>query len=389
MAFITKVRTTRWVLPDQAKPKSQWQRATKSTEGAVKITDVAEAYTIVDKSTRPITRINTGYTRKDLAEQALAEYRNAKQYGAAGAVDPKALKSTPIGEHVTAYLAHCKKEGQVDLDGKKRILETVIQVAGMATLADFTPDRVDRYLTAMTQANRTVMKHRSKLHSFAAWLVAKKKLARNPVVHAVRPKDKAKRQPRAFTADELSRLFQAARTGPLEMGMVNKGGRPRRDGTRPGPSPAELSDETRAALALLGRERELCYRTVATLGLRRGEATALTVYDLNLGGPTPFVKLAAFNPLTGDQDVKTANPLILPVVPALAEELRKWVQDTGKQPGDPLFRVPALRTFKRDMKGAGIPYQDARGRTADFHSLRRSTGTMLAIANVPPKEAQT
>lgn len=388
MAFITKVRITRWVQPDPTKPKARWKRSTKSTPGAVKITDLAETYTIVDKSTNPPTRINTKLTRKELAEEALDEYEDAKEYGAVGAVNPKALKAAPVGDHVAAYLAHCQKEGQVDLDGKKRILETALRVAGIATLADFTADRVDRYLTGMTQANRTVMKHRSKLHSFAAWLVRKKKLARNPVTNALRPKDAPKRQPRAFTADELSRIFQAARTGPLAMGAVNKGGRPRRDGTRPGPSPVELTDEARAALALLGRERELCYRTVATLGLRRGEAKALTVYDLKLDGPAPFVRLAAFDPATGDQAVKTANDLILPVVPTLAEELRQWVADAGKQPGDPVFAVPTLRTFKKDMKRAGVPYKDARGRTADFHSLRRSTGTMLAIANVPPKEAQ-
>lgn len=389
MAFITKVRTTRWVQPDPTKPKAQWRRASKDMPGAVKITDVAETYSIVDKSTRPVTRINTGFTRKELADQALTEYKDAKQYGAAGAVNPKALKAAPIADHVAAYLEQCKKAGQVDLDGKKRILETVIRVAGIATLADFTPDRVDSYLTAMTQANRTVMKHRSKMHSFAAWLVRKKKLARNPVTNALRPKDAPKRQPRAFTADELSRIFQAARTGPLATGVVNKGGRPRRDGTRPGPSPAKLTDETRDTLALLGRERELCYRTVATLGLRRGEAKALKVYDLKLDGPAPFVRLAAFNPSSGVQDVKTAKNLILPVVPTLAEELRQWVKDTGRQPGDPLFSVPTLRTFKADMERGGVPYKDARGRTADFHSLRRSTGTMLAVANVPPKEAQS
>ena len=389
MAFITKVRTTRWVQPDPTKPKSQWRRASSATPGAVKVTDVAETYTIVDKSTRPMTRVNTGFTRKEHADQALTEYRDAQQYGAAGAVNPKALKATPIAEHVAAYLVHCKKEGQVDVGGKRCILETAIRVVGVATLADFTLDRVDRYLTAMTQASRTVIKHRSKLHSFAGWLVTKKKLARNPVTHAVRPKDTPKRQPRAFTPDELARIFQSARTGPLTTGAVNRGGRPRSDGTRPGPWPAKLSVETGAALALLGRERELCYRTVATLGLRRGEATALKVYDLKLDGPTPFVRLAAFNPSTGVQDVKNENALILPVVPKLAEELRQWVKDTGKQAGDPVFRVPCLKTFKGDMKRAGVPYRDARGRTADFHSLRRSTGTMLAVANVPPKEAQS
>lgn len=53
MPFITKARITRWVQPDPAKPKSKWKRVTKGTPGAVKVTDVAETYTIVDESTSP------------------------------------------------------------------------------------------------------------------------------------------------------------------------------------------------------------------------------------------------------------------------------------------------------------------------------------------------
>ena len=34
-----------------------------------------------------------------------------------------------------------------------------------------------------------------------------------------------------------------------------------------------------------------------------------------------------------------------------------------------------LRRFKRDLKGAGIPYKNAQGRIADFHALSRVTPT--------------
>ena len=42
-----------------------------------------------------------------------------------------------------------------------------------------------------------------------------------------------------------------------------------------------------------------------------------------------------------------------------------------------------------DLQAAGIPYVDESGRFADFHSLRHTTGTLLASANVHPKVAQS
>jgi hypothetical protein len=46
----------------------------------------------------------------------------------------------------------------------------------------------------------------------------------------------------------------------------------------------------------------------------------------------------------------------------------------------PLFRVPTslLRVLNRDLRAAGIPKQDERGRTVDVHALRRTFGTHLS-----------
>ena len=176
----------------------------------------------------------------------------------------------------------------------------------------------------------------------------------------------------------------------FEMTAVTAGSLLDSVGIRPGDIVADVNGAPLrevASLSLLLTDLRVAKH--ATLGLRRGEAKAMKVYDLKLDGPAPFVRLAAFDPSTGDQEVKNGDDLILPVVANLAAELRQWVADTGKQPADPVFAVPTLRTFKKDMKRAGVPYKDARGKTADFHSLRRSTGTMLAVANVPAKEAQS
>jgi hypothetical protein len=38
--------------------------------------------------------------------------------------------------------------------------------------------------------------------------------------------------------------------------------------------------------------------------------------------------------------------------------------------------------FRADLEAAGIPYVDAKGEYADFHSLRKTFGTMLTLAGV-------
>src|SRR5262249_19546597 len=55
-----------------------------------------------------------------------------------------------------------------------------------------------------------------------------------------------------------------------------------------------------------------------------------------------------------------------------------------------LFRVPAglLRIFNHDLKMAGIPKKDERGRTLDVHALRTTLASLMNKAGVAPRTAQ-
>jgi hypothetical protein len=46
-----------------------------------------------------------------------------------------------------------------------------------------------------------------------------------------------------------------------------------------------------------------------------------------------------------------------------------------------------METLKADLKAANIPFVDAKGRRADFHSLRHTLATNLALAGVAPRVA--
>lgn len=56
-----------------------------------------------------------------------------------------------------------------------------------------------------------------------------------------------------------------------------------------------------------------------------------------------------------------------------------------------MFKVPEKTAdmLKADLEVAKIPYVDDAGRYADFHSLRHSTGSLLAASGVHPKVVQS
>jgi hypothetical protein len=81
----------------------------------------------------------------------------------------------------------------------------------------------------------------------------------------------------------------------------------------------------------------------------------------------------------------------VPLRPELAAALRPFL--ATKVAAAPAFRVPSrekvIHMFRADLDAAGIPYVDAAGLFADFHSLRHTFITNLARGGVHPKTAQT
>src|SRR5262249_46198169 len=77
---------------------------------------------------------------------------------------------------------------------------------------------------------------------------------------------------------------------------------------------------------------------------------------------------------------------------ALQEQARRRGEPSpARLPAEtPVFTVPAglVRIFDRDLKLAGIPKRDDRGRTLDVHALRTTFGTLLSKGGVPLRTAQ-
>jgi integrase len=154
-----------------------------------------------------------------------------------------------------------------------------------------------------------------------------------------------------------------------------------------------------------GRERALIYKMLTLTGLRRGELAALTVGDIHLDESFAFVALPA-------SSAKNRQEAEIPLRDDLTKDLRYWVAEKSRMhqaaaeellegvlpmaarksetpATERLFHVPRqlVKTFDRDLKVAGIPKTDDRGRTLDIHALRHSFASLLSAGGVAPRTA--
>jgi integrase len=287
-----------------------------------------------------------------------------------------------IGIHTEAYLASLKASGTTPKHQAtvRRLLTTLLQGCGFKRLADIRRDRVEAWLSSgpiASRAARTKNTYRNAALWFANFCVATERLAANPLLHVPRFNEQAdrRRQPRALSEDELVRLLDAARRRPLEEAVrVTRG-------WRRGQPLAQISPKTRAKLERRGRERALAYKTLALTGLRLGELASIRVCDVALDGSAPHILLDA-------KHEKNRAGSVIPLRDDLRDDLAAWI---GR--GDPqrkLFALSAnlVKVFDRDLRAAGIPKHDDRGRTACVHSLRHTFATMMSRGGVPPRIAQ-
>jgi integrase len=119
------------------------------------------------------------------------------------------------------------------------------------------------------------------------------------------------------------------------------------------------------------------YLTAIYTGLRRKELNHLKWGDLHLDAPQPFV----LAPASITKNKKDAR---LPLRPEVVEALRS-MRPADASPFQFVFngQVPRVKTLRKDLSRAGIVFIDESGRRLDFHALRMTFGTMLAINRVP------
>jgi integrase len=310
---------------------------------------------------------------------------------------------TPIGEHFDAYLNALAAAGSVPRHRQNvRIyLNRLADECRFKRLADLNREELERWLAAQAKKGRSARSrnsHRAAIIAFANWCadLTIGRLASNPFKGVPKADEKAdpRRRRRSMTEAELVRLLDVARRRPLLEALTVRRGKGN------GQAFANIRPEIRAQLEGLGRERALIYKTLVLTGLPKNELATLTVAQVRLHGPTPYIGLDA-----ADEKNREGNDIIIRA--DLASDLRAWLRDKlaarqaealrrgepfpARLPSDSLVVVvpTALdKIFNRDLKAAGIAKRDERGRTLDVHALRTTFGTLLGRGGVPLRTAQ-
>ena len=358
--------------------------------------------------------VSTGCRDERAARQVLADLErraelvraNVLTAAEAAASDHQAA---PLTDHIAAYIAHmtaadCSPEHVANVN---RQLRRIADGCRFARLADLDRHTLETWLARQTglrrnesgdlepgMAARTRNCYATAAIAFANWCAEPtvRRLLGNPFDGIVKLNENTdqRRKRRAMTEDELTRLLDVARRRPvLEAATVRKC-------KRKGERYANLRKETVERLERLGRERALIYKTLVLTGLRKGELASLAVGQLFLDAASPYAELEA-------ADEKNGEGNSIPIRADLAADLRDWlaeIQGAARQAGEPIparlpptakvFDVPdkLSKILNRDLRLAGIPKRDDRGRTLDVHALRHTFGTLLSKGGVSPRTAQ-
>jgi len=186
---------------------------------------------------------------------------------------------------------------------------------------------------------------------FCRWMTQDGRAGESPLEHLknLNTQTDARHSRRALELDEIRGLLETAKAAPERFGMT-------------------------------GYERAMLYRLAVETGLRAKELRSLKVSSFDFNNCTVTVE-AAYS--------KRRRKDTLPMKPETAAEIKRFL--AGKLPVVQAFRVPVktAEMLKADLEDAVIAYVDDAGRYADFHSLRHSTGSLLAASGVHPKVAQS
>ena len=334
---------------------------------------------------------------------------------------------------MAAYLTKLEAEGTC-ADHQKNVRRCLRRITGdcrLAKLVDYNRDALKKWLAAQKRAGigaRTRNAYRGAMVAFCNWCVETDRLEVNPLAKVKKANEKVdcRRQRRAMSEHELRQLLYVATWRPLAdygrlplrklksqikrsrdtwkiatLALDDLPAAVERARERPQKNPAFVGK-----LLQRGRQRALVYKVLVLTGLRKAELDSLTVAQLVLEGPVPFLELEP-------PDEKNREGSGIPLRGDLLEDLRRWLSHrldelqrrheasggrtvpmTGlptRLPADMLiFTVPRqlVTVLNQDLKLAGIAKTDERGRTLDVHALRHSFGTLLSVGGANPRTAQ-
>jgi integrase len=288
----------------------------------------------------------------------------------------------PITEHLDAFQAMMVARQRTEKHVRTTITfcKEICAAAGFQAPNEITADGLNKITGAMKaegKAARTIQGRIVAMKAFTRWLTDFGKLAHDPLRSTKSPSVKKDRRRRR-------RMLTPAKWPYVRAATLTSGPR---DGMNP-------------------LERAALYATAIQTGLRSAELRSLTKSDLFLAGEKPYVRCKA-------EDTKNGQEARQYIQADLAEELRRIV--STKTPSATVFTLPDEWSMAAMLRGDLAEARrvwldevkhdpDARakreesdflavsnhdGETLDFHSLRHTCGSWLALQGVHPNVVKT
>ncbi len=241
------------------------------------------------------------------------------------------LQASKIQHKISGLRKYVKIVEKKVINGKK------VKIPKLKDLGEISAQTYNFYLKSVKQ--------------FCKWMVQDRRASESSVEHlqTINIRTDRRHDRCSLEPDEIRRLLEAAQAAPKRFGMT-------------------------------GYQRALLYRLAAETGLRRDELKSLKKSSFDFDDCTVTAEAG---------DTKNKKSAVLPLRKDTAIVLKQLLQ--GKLPNVQAFNVPykTAKMIKADLDDAGIAYIDHAGRFRDFHSLRHSTGSLLAASGAHPKVIQS
>ena len=297
------------------------------------------------------------------------------RFATIGLIEPeRASGGKPLSEHLIDFEAALAARGNTK-DHVSLVVSRarrIIEGCKFIVWSDISASKVQKYLAELRQDKTIKEKDKEgnevtrierglsaqtsnfylqSLKEFCSWAVQNRRASESPVqfLKGLNVRTDRRHDRRALSPDEVRRLLETTTAQPMRYGMTGPG-------------------------------RAMLYRLAVESGLRANELRTLKVSSFDFDDNAVTVE-AAYS--------KHRRRDVLQLRPDTAAQLKQFVK--GKLPAALAFDMPnkPVKMIKDDLKASKIAYVDDAGRYADFHSLRHTTGTLLAAAGVHPATAQS
>ncbi len=312
---------------------------------------------------------------KRAAEIAAGELIRKAELRAAGVFDPhEEEKTRGIDEHLDEFQSVLLARDVVAQYRKERLsmLRAFVEWAKVKNLGDLDVADASRWISDLAATNlsaRSLNSRITALKQLGIWLFKTHRLPFDPFSTMQKRNEAADRRHvrRALTQEDVGLLLDATRRRPLEAARRRRVSTP-------------LTAKEEAHLHELGACRSLVYLIAVSTGLRRGEIKRLTWGDIDFDRGQ--ARVTARSAKSRREQTVELNGRVLAAL--------KAARPTTAMPCAtvvPARRFPNMITFEKDLEAAGIERVDESDRIVDFHSLRHTFISSLAVAGVHPRVA--